>query len=425
MGAGIEKGLTKKFKENISREEYNIIWIGPEVHDKNNSDFLKELKTLNYIFLQNTKDAIILIKDFKFENICIIIYEKLCKEFIENFEENINDIYIIPKIILLLDNKEKFMNENKEYINNNPFYFNYMATNLNEIQNIIKNPQKEKNNQEFVFEYKDMLKLINMNKDIAFFIQILDNKYSKSNRLSHLINQIKYLDYIPLELLSKYFLRIYTEESEFYRDVNMNLQQNKLLYYSPYISVLYEGIKLKSLPVKSHNILFGSTQISKDEFQFLLNKLNNKKENILTNKIVSKTFLLFTERIDISLKFLRRRNKDIISIFFELEKDNNIDLNNISFSNTTKISAFPNEKEVLFFPFSSFEIKSIKKKNLDNENIYYKIKLKYLGYNNSSKELLFNSYFSNNDLNKELSNKKVIDDQNELKKKLKNLTIKF
>mgnify|MGYP003571366416 CR=1 FL=1 len=37
MGAGIEKGLTKKFKENISRKEYSIIWIGPEVED--NSDF--------------------------------------------------------------------------------------------------------------------------------------------------------------------------------------------------------------------------------------------------------------------------------------------------------------------------------------------------------------------------------------------------
>ena len=312
MGAGIEKGLTKKFKENIYREEYNIIWIGPEVHDKNNSDFLKELKTLNYILLQNTKDAIILIKDFKFKNICIIIYEKLCKEFIEKFKEKINDIYIIPKIILLLDNKEKFMNENKEYINNNPFYFNFMATNLNEIQNIIKNPQKEKNNQEFSFEYKDILKLFNMNKDIASFIQILDNKYSKSYILSHLINQIKYLDYIPLELLSKYFLRIYTEESEFYKDLNMNLRQNKLLYYSPYITVLYEGIKLKYLPVKSHNILYRSTHISNDEFQLLLNKLNNKKENIITNKIVSKAFMTFSEIKEIALRFLRRTNKDII-----------------------------------------------------------------------------------------------------------------
>ena len=36
------------------------------------------------------------------------------------------------------------MNENKEYINNNPFYFNFMATNLNEIQAIIINPQKKK-----------------------------------------------------------------------------------------------------------------------------------------------------------------------------------------------------------------------------------------------------------------------------------------
>jgi len=70
------------------------------------------------------------------------------------------------------------MDENKEYINNNPFYFNFMVSNLNEIQNIIKNPQKEKNNQEFSFEYKDILKLFNMNKDIASFIQILDNKYS-------------------------------------------------------------------------------------------------------------------------------------------------------------------------------------------------------------------------------------------------------
>ena len=40
-----------------------------------------------------------------------------------------------------------------------------------------------------------------------------------------------------------------------------------------------------------------------------------------------------------------------------------------------KISFYPNEKEVLFFPFSSFEIKEI---NINNENIY-EIKLLYLG----------------------------------------------
>ena len=180
-----------------------------------------------------------------------------------------------------------------------------MATNLNEIQTIIINPQKEKNSQNFFFEYKDK-KLFNMNKDIAFFLQILENMYSNFNTLGHLINQIKYLDNIPLELLSKYFLRLYFVKSDFYKDMQMNLQQNKLLYYMPYITVLYEGLKLKSLPVTSHEVLFRSSKISNDELQLLLNKFNNKNENILTNKIVSKQFLIFSGREEEAYYYLKK-----------------------------------------------------------------------------------------------------------------------
>ena len=298
-----------------------------------------------------------------------------------------------------------------------------MATNLNEIQTIIINPQKEKNSQNFFFEYKDK-KLFNMNKDIAFFLQILENMYSNFNTLGHLINQIKYLDNIPLELLSKYFLRLYFVKSDFYKDMQMNLQQNKLLYYMPYITVLYEGLKLKSLPVTSHEVLYRSSKISNDELQLLLNKFNNKNENILTNKIVSKQFLIFSGREEEAYYYLKKivKKKEMIPIFFVLEKIYNIDSNNISFSRTIKISPYGKEEEYVFFPFSSFEIKDIKKRNLDNENIYYEIILKYLGYNNFFKELLlFNTYFSSNDLNKDLSDKKVIDDQNELKKKIEEL----
>ena len=42
------------------------------------------------------------------------------------------------------------------------------------------------------------------------------------------------------------------------------------------------------------------------------------------------------------------------------------------------ISFFPNEKEVLFFPFSSFELKGVKEINLNMQRIY-EIKLLYLG----------------------------------------------
>ena len=47
-------------------------------------------------------------------------------------------------------------------------------------------------------------------------------------------------------------------------------------------------------------------------------------------------------------------------------------------SDIENISRYPNEKEVLFFPFSSFEIKDIKKAIYINETIY-QIKLLYLG----------------------------------------------
>ena len=60
------------------------------------------------------------------------------------------------------------------------------------------------------------------------------------------------------------------------------------------------------------------------------------------------------------------------SIFFNLEYDK--DIINKSNADLTDISYFPGEKEILFFPFSSFLIKEIKK-----ENGRFIIDLKYLG----------------------------------------------
>ena len=101
MGAGNETKLSEKLSESIVPTiNYEIIWIGPKVDEKFKIDFLKELNYDKIIFFQNTKDAIIEIKEIEFKDLYIIIYEKLCKEFIEKFKENIDDIYTIPKIIL-------------------------------------------------------------------------------------------------------------------------------------------------------------------------------------------------------------------------------------------------------------------------------------------------------------------------------------
>ena len=63
---------------------------------------------------------------------------------------------------------------------------------------------------------------------------------------------------IPVEILCKYYARLYTAESSFYKILNSDLKMNnkdKYLYL-PYIKTFYDGVKLKSLPLASNNILY-------------------------------------------------------------------------------------------------------------------------------------------------------------------------
>ena len=50
----------------------------------------------------------------------------------------------------------------------------------------------------------------------------------------------------------------------------------------------------------------------------------------------------------------------------------------MSHCETSQVSLFQNEREVLFFPFSAFEIKEINEKKIDGKDVY-EIKLLYLG----------------------------------------------
>ena len=74
---------------------------------------------------------------------------------------------------------------------------------------------------------------------------------------------------------------------------------------------------------------------------------------------------------------MRNKDQNFSKVLFILEKKENEGYNLCTHGDTEKISYFPREKEVLFFPFSSVERKDVKKKNMDNENIY-EINLLYL-----------------------------------------------
>ena len=384
----------------------NIIWIS-KIDDKI-IDFLKKFESSRFYkcySFHSIDEAISKIKTFRFEETFIIVNGNLYIQFIEQFQNNLKFLYIVPKIIIFTDNKEDFINKNNEYkkIINHPFYNSGgIKSNMDEISNFISNPICERkilsnnnDDKQLVFEYieskeqlllpmlyKTLLEVVSNDK-IDSFNQFLFNKYyNKSGSLDILLNSIKSVSEILIELLSKYYTRIYTEQnSYFYGDLNKDLRENKRNNYLSFIKVLYEGIKLQSLPISSDKILYRGSLLSKMEIEKIKSYLNKKKEGLPGAIVFSKAFLSFTKEKNIAYYFLNANKNTNVELFskvlFILEKDENIDYSLSTHADIEELSYY-NEKEILFFPFSSFEIKEINEIKGKYEKIY-EIKLLYIG----------------------------------------------
>ena len=87
----------------------------------------------------------------------------------------------------------------------------------------------------------------------------------------------------------------------------------------------------------------------------------------------------FSKDIRIAERFKKKNlPPNLCGVLYILEKDDTIGYDLSTHCDIQNISFFPNEKEVLFLPFSAFEIKDIKEKNNLGEKLY-EIKLLYLG----------------------------------------------
>ena len=388
-----------------------IIWIDPNIDGGENTEYLEELKLLGYFEIKRCKtveEGIIEINKILFEETIIIISGQLFAVFIEEFKNNLHNICFVPKIIIFTAHNNKFydsLNLYKSYIND-PFYnIGGIQTNFDKVIEFIKNPIGENkviinrdDEGEFSFDFIDDEKklalplfykyLIDFTKnDFNTFIKFLyQNYYNKSEEVKNFLDTIKYLPEIPVELLSKYFSRIYTDpNARFYSDLNKDLRKNRRDNYLYFIKVLYEGVKLKALPLASNNTLYRGATISYKEIEIidqLLEKEKNANVQGLPGAIIfSKTFLSFSKDKDVAYNFLTftpnpsNSNEKLLKVLFILEKDDKVDYSLSTHADIEKLSLLPDEREVLFFPFSSFEIKD-KKKNKDN---IYEIRLLYLG----------------------------------------------
>ena len=423
-------------KREIEHEEkINIIWIEENIlRDQKTRYYYELFESINKNCKEYKKfwfqasptvyEAINKIKELEFEATIIIVSLNLYYDFFVEFYNNMNNIKIIPKIIIF-SNTRKIVDQNKNVILNNPF-FNYgekIYTSIKKIKKLIKKEIKNKiipngkniNFKKDYFDEKLMFEYINNKEQLLLpmfykvlietkptysnqiFIEKLCNDYiidknnkkkeekEKNDILINALKSIKSIKDIPIQLLSKYYARFYTYDSDFYTNLNTYLRNNgelEMSKYLPFIKTLYKGVDLKALPLVSQDEeLYRGSQVSNYEIEEILSHENERKVSKLPTDIVfSKVFLSFSKDKNIAIRFLTncilKENHCKVLFIVEKRKDINIEYSLDTHTDLKSLSFFDNEKEVLFFPFSSFGIKKTEETKINGEKTY----IVYLDY---------------------------------------------
>ena len=187
----------------------------------------------------------------------------------------------------------------------------------------------------------------------------------------------------PISLRIKYWLRAYTLETKFYKDMNSDLMKDKIKIYIPFIQLLYSGLKLNNFNFSYTKDLYRGALIDIKELENIMNhKEKNKKTNNPCGLIYSKAFMSFSLDKKVALDFMLNKipTEKQVRVLYILKSEVQDKYEQILiYKNATNadlkdISYFEEEREILLFPFSIYEISDV-----DKEENYYIIYLNILG----------------------------------------------
>ena len=102
---GLTQASDDTTPEGNESNAINIIWIDAKVENEENTSYLKSLEGIANTKIscyKNIDDAVVFIKRLKFSETNIIISGRLYADFIQRLKDILGDIFIIPKIIVLM-----------------------------------------------------------------------------------------------------------------------------------------------------------------------------------------------------------------------------------------------------------------------------------------------------------------------------------
>ena len=373
----------------------NVFEINPKYDSKTNKYELLNSKPENFK-LQHFKDIKsafdeIVKLDF---SIYVIITDSLYQSYYSKLQELKGKISCCPITIILLEDP----NNKKIYdiIEDKKYNLGKICKNINEVLQYLgvelnSNTEEKKFHLEIIadnFENIILPCLYSKSKTRDFLINDLDNDIYKFNvklkeehkdeKLCKEIDSYLKVEKIYIEFITKFWIRYLTSNNTFYKTINKEFMENNYSNYKIFIKALYRGLNKKYLKSKFDVPLYHGCFIPKDDFNSLKYNLNNSKKQL----IYSRQLLFFHKDIKSSLNFLsKKEDENLIPVLFETD----ISENDEPFSSNVDIEKYsenPNEKEVIFLPYSCFIIEENNIKEGDSGGIKYKIiKLNYLGNN--------------------------------------------
>ena len=393
-----------------------IIWIDANIYNKENQETYKnnrkKLKNFNFIRFSSVKNAMNFINEnkyFDFRLVYAIVSGRLAEEFFNEYVKisETKNVVIATTVYCF---KKKY-HEQKPYfldkfLNSGGIAFkfedvvNYILKDEYEWEKIpeqYSGYQPKEENYGNVFTTIDTTKkyelhlpiligkLINVslleNEDLSNFQKLLLRRYcNNSNSIKNYLikpSGNKNMD-IPLHLLSKYFLRLYTQENpSFYKDLNKDLTNNKFDEYLPFIFLLYDALNKGYVKSYKEDWLYRIGILSKNEFEDMMNVYDAGKNSKSSKAFFySKEFLSFSKDKNKPFEFLKN-SKDCVSIYFKVQKPE-IDDFYVTNIDCESFSAFTKEREALFLPLSCFEITKISEEKIYNGYKYTEVELHYL-----------------------------------------------
>ena len=339
----------------------NVLWLDAKVNDSENKGYqeiLKDIDQINIIPFDEINRCIEEIKKIRYVKTFIITSGSILNDFQKELKKIIKEIEILPEIFIFtsfrkfLLVKQNIYNYNFPLLNPNSVfsYFDPIKKRLSEKKLYDpknKEPIEFQIDKTFTFEYIEELNQLTLpayisdkieyptKKDILNFNKFLLDKFSKAEEFGLLIQQLILNITIPFEILIKYYLRAYTLQSDFYKEMNYCLERKKGKDYETYIKVLYHSLHLEYIKPAEEKKLFRGSVIKKEELEYIKEAFKNKKKNLPACICYNKSFLSSSYEEKVALGFLiqKKKKENEEYVLYELEKRTELDKQNATNSN--------------------------------------------------------------------------------------------